>query len=57
MEEWEFSSYQDYAGIRDGTLCHNQLAVDLLDIPVKSNLFIQQSKSVKVENSEKESLL
>ena len=57
MEEWEFSSYQDYAGIRDGTLCHNQLAVDLLDIPVKSNLFIQQSKSVKVENSVKESLL
>lgn len=26
MEEWEFSSYRDYAGIRKGTLCSKELA-------------------------------
>ncbi|MCF6360605.1 MAG: transposase [Cyclobacteriaceae bacterium] len=57
IADWEFSSYQDYAGIRDGTLCSKVLAVYLLDIPIESNLFIQQSKSVKIENTEKESLL
>ncbi len=26
LEDWEYSSYQDYAGIRDGTLCQKDLA-------------------------------
>jgi putative transposase len=26
LEDWEFSSFQDYAGIRNGTLCEKDLA-------------------------------
>ena len=26
LEDWEFSSFRDYAGIRDGTLCQKELA-------------------------------
>jgi hypothetical protein len=32
MEDWEFSSLQDYIGIRNGTLIHKALATELLDI-------------------------
>lgn len=35
MEDWEFSSFRDYIGIRNGTLCHQQMAIDLLDISHK----------------------
>ena len=27
LENWEFSSFQDYAGIRNGTLCQKELAI------------------------------
>lgn len=26
LEDWEFSSFKDYAGLRDGTLCDRKLA-------------------------------
>ena len=29
-EDWEFSSYRDYVGIRNGTLCNKQLAYELM---------------------------
>lgn len=32
MEDWIYSSFCDFAGIRKGTLCDLQLAVELLDI-------------------------
>ena len=32
MEDWEFCSFQDYAGLRGGTLCNKSLAFELLDI-------------------------
>lgn len=32
MEDWEFSSLQDYVGMRNGTLCHNAMAFDLLNL-------------------------
>ncbi len=33
IEDWEFSSFKDYLGLRDGTLCSQQLAKDLLNFP------------------------
>jgi hypothetical protein len=27
LEDWEFSSFQDYAGLRNGTICQKELAV------------------------------
>lgn len=32
MEDWEFSSFADYAGKRNGTLCNQPLAYELLDL-------------------------
>jgi REP element-mobilizing transposase RayT len=29
LEDWEFSSFNDYAGLRNGTLCNKDLAVKL----------------------------
>ncbi len=34
MEDWEFSSYQDYIGLRDGSLCNQSLAFELIDFGV-----------------------
>lgn len=31
IEQWEYSSYKDYAGLRNGTLCNRQLAETLID--------------------------
>ena len=28
IEDWEYSSFRDYAGLRNGTLCNKQLARD-----------------------------
>ena len=33
-EYWDYSSYRDYAGLRNGTLCNKQLAKELLDIRI-----------------------
>jgi len=32
LEDWQYSSYSDYAGLRDGKLCDKDLAVDLLQL-------------------------
>ena len=32
MEDWEFSSFRDYCGYRNGTLCNKELACQLLDM-------------------------
>ena len=32
LEDWEYSSYKDYAGLRNGKLCNKQMAIDLLQI-------------------------
>ena len=48
MEEWEMSSFRDFAGIREGTLCNEKLAYDLLDVPEDPELFIKQSVEVSL---------
>jgi putative transposase len=43
---WEFSSYRDYAGLRNGRLCNKGLAENLLNLPsnaVEFRTFIRQS--------------
>ena len=32
IEEWEFSSFRDYIGLRNGNLCNNALARELLNL-------------------------
>ncbi len=49
MEEWEFSSFKDYLGLRNGTLCDKTLAIKLLEISMEnfyheSYIVIQREK-------------
>ncbi|HET8865792.1 MAG TPA: hypothetical protein VFM80_08835 [Gracilimonas sp.] len=43
MEEWEFCSFIDYAGLRDGTLCDKTLATDLFKLPNNPDEFYKLS--------------
>ena len=36
MEDWLYSSFRDYCGLRNGTLCNKKLAIRLLGINMKS---------------------
>jgi REP element-mobilizing transposase RayT len=36
MEDWEYSSFKDYCGLRQGTLCNKELAIQLLNINMKT---------------------
>lgn len=48
MEDWQFSSFQDFLGERNGTLCNFELASQLLDI--QKDDFYETSYSVINEN-------
>jgi len=41
MEDWEYSSFRDYCGLRNGTLCNKELAVKLLSLNM--NTFYEDS--------------
>jgi len=43
MEDWEFSSFQDYCGFGKNTLCNEELAVKLLDLPDDKDKFYKLS--------------
>lgn len=36
MEDWPYSSFRDYCGLRNGTLCNKELAVKLLNLNMKT---------------------
>jgi len=44
MEDWEYSSFKDYMGLRNGTLCNFKLAYELLDLDAGS--FYNDSYSI-----------
>jgi putative transposase len=46
IEDWEFSSYRDYAGLRNGTLCQQSITRLLLDLPNDPENFINLSQKV-----------
>ncbi len=46
MEEWPYSSYVDYARLRDGSLPTKQMTYKYLDIPENGMLFMEQSQVV-----------
>jgi hypothetical protein len=50
IEDWHYSSYRDYAGLRNGTLCNQQLAKEVLDIQM---LDVMQSKILDQESLNK----
>lgn len=44
-EEWRFSSYQDYAGLRNGRLCNEQKASELFNLN-EIDLFAETMKTI-----------
>jgi putative transposase len=36
MEDWEYSSFKDYCGLRDETMCNKDLAIQLLNLKMKT---------------------
>ncbi|MFI5195822.1 MAG: transposase, partial [Chitinophagales bacterium] len=36
MEDWHYSSYRDYAGLRNGTLCNHNIAGNVIDITLET---------------------
>ncbi len=46
MDECEMSSFQYYAGMRNGSLCNKQIAHEFLELPASREQFIEQSYSV-----------
>ncbi|HEX5150408.1 MAG TPA: hypothetical protein VFW07_03105 [Parafilimonas sp.] len=46
IEDWEFSSFRDYIGMRKGNLCNQQLAALLLDLDTNISNFYKASYMV-----------
>lgn len=44
LEDWNYSSFPDYAGLRKGTLCNKNLAYEIIDFE-KEN-FYEQSYAI-----------
>jgi hypothetical protein len=48
LEDWEYSSFKDYAGLRNGTLCNKKLAREFCSYDPES--FIKTSYAVVSDN-------
>jgi putative transposase len=44
LEDWPYSSYRDYAGLRNGSLCNQTMARSLIDLPASSALFRREAE-------------
>lgn len=44
IESWKYSSFQDYAGLREGTMCNKSLAFEMINYDQEN--FIEQSYAV-----------
>lgn len=46
MEDWEYSSFSDYLGLRNGTMCSKNIAYDMLGIPRSKSEFVNLSNEM-----------
>ncbi|WP_324672255.1 transposase [Hymenobacter sp. GOD-10R] len=44
LEEWPYSSYRDYSGFRNGSLCNQVIAGQLLNLPIEPSAFRAESE-------------
>ena len=51
MEDWEFSSFQDYMGVRKDSLCDQNLALELLDLS-KETIYQDSYRMIPKENDD-----
>lgn len=43
LQDWEFSSFPDYLGLRNGSLPNKRLALDVLDVPSNPKTLLNES--------------
>ena len=48
MKDWEYSSYPDFAGLRNGTLCNLELAEELIGFS-KANFLNESEEMIRQE--------
>ncbi|MBC8486731.1 MAG: transposase [Ignavibacteria bacterium] len=53
IEDWEFSSFRDYIGLRKGTLCNLNLAFNIITNLEKENLYKMSYESLTEEDVNK----
>ena len=47
MEDWKYSSFRDYIGLRKNSMCNMEMSNMLLDIPSEKSLFYHHSYQVQ----------
>lgn len=50
-ENWEFSSFKDYLGLRNNNICNLERAKQIIEIPADKNEFYKNSYSVLESNA------
>ena len=50
MEDWEFSSFRDYIGIRNGQLINREIAYKYIEIPTDREQFYKESYRIIDDN-------
>jgi len=50
MEDWEYSSFKDYAALRKGTLPEIAFCKEIIEIPISSEEFFQESYAIISED-------
>ena len=46
LDDWEFSSFRDYAGLRNGTMCCKEIAYNMIGIPKTNTEFVKLSNEM-----------
>lgn len=54
LENWKFSSFRDYAGLRNGKLCNRQMAINDFELPEEIDDFVKMSIQTIPEEQIKE---
>lgn len=56
MEDWHYSSFRDFIGLRQGTLCNQNLARELIGLPPNKDYFYQEAYQI-IPSSKTKSIL
>jgi hypothetical protein len=48
LEDWEFSSFRDYAGLRNGKMVLKKMAMEFIELDFDN--FLEQSKLIVDDN-------
>ena len=57
MEDWEMSSFNEYAQPDNNSLCNKTLAYQRLEIPENADQFIRQSYTVQIINPKEDKVM